>query len=161
VREIIQTTMSTHAAILCHAEGIEDAVQTIKKLCDDIKQFGIQSDANSLTRSLQWQQSARLALAVLLSLQFYIHNGGGSRGARAIYDGKSGISPQSARGPLQTWSFRPETQTDRQRMICIRRVSDNYQIYSRICRERGSLSSGDFERQWLNWLTASVFYTTE
>lgn len=161
VREIIQTTMSTHAAILCRMEGIEDAVRTIKKLCDDIEQFGIQSDANSLTRSLQWQQSTRLALAVLLSLQFYIHNGGGSRGARAIYDGKSGISPQSARGPLQTWSFRPETQADRQRMICIRRVSDDYQIYSRICRERGSLSLNDFERQWLNWLTASVFYTTE
>lgn len=158
VREIVQNTMSTHAAILCQADGIAEAVRTLGKLCDDIHQSGIQSDENSLTRSFQWQQSARLALAVVLSLQFYIHQGGGSRGARAIYDAGAGIAPQSVRGPLQSWRFRPETQADRQRMICIRWTASEYQIWPRNCRERGVLSFNDFERQWLNWLTSDVFY---
>lgn len=43
----------------------------------------------------QWRQSAQLALAVLRSLQCYVENGGGSRGARAIYDGEVGIAPQT------------------------------------------------------------------
>lgn len=160
VREIIQNTMSRHAAILCQTDGIDEAVGTIKQLCEDIHQFGILSDENSLTRSFQWQQSAYLALAVLRSLQFYIQNGGGSRGARAIYEGSATCIPQTVKGPLLAWRFRPEMVVDRQRAVCIRWQMGEFQTWSRPCRERARLSSGDFERQWQNWLTASVFDNT-
>lgn len=77
VRETIQNTMSHHAAILCHTQGINTAAQTLATLCEDIRREGIQCDENSLAQSFQWRQSAQLALAVLRSLQCYVENGGG------------------------------------------------------------------------------------
>lgn len=79
----------------CVIHRINTAAQTLATLCEDIRREGIQCDENSLAQSFQWRQSAQLALAVLRSLQCYVENGGGSRGARAIYDGEAGIAPQT------------------------------------------------------------------
>lgn len=73
----------------CVIHRINTAAQTLATLCEDIRREGIQCDENSLAQSFQWRQSAQLALAVLRSLQCYVENGGGSRGARAIYDGEA------------------------------------------------------------------------
>ncbi|EFG1227735.1 FAD-binding protein [Escherichia albertii] len=126
-------------------------------LCEDIRREGIQSDENSLAQSFQWRQSAQLALAVLRSLQCYIENGGGSRGARAVYDGEAGIAPQTPDGPLLTWRFRPENQDARQYMICICQDVKDYQTWTRPCRERGVLTLTHFEHQWQNWIAATLF----
>ena len=157
VRETIQNTMSHHAAILCHTQGINTAAQTLATLCEDIRREGIQCDENSLAQSFQWRQSAQLALAVLRSLQCYVENGGGSRGARAIYDGEAGIAPQTPGGPLLAWRFRPENQDARQYMICVCREANDYQTWTRPCRERGVLTLTNFECQWQNWIAATPF----
>ncbi len=89
--------MSHHAAILCHTQGINTAAQTRQHF---VKIFAgkVFNAMKTAAQSFQWRQSAQLALAVLRSLQCYVENGGGSRGAGAIYDGEAGIAPQTPVG---------------------------------------------------------------
>lgn len=75
----------------------------------------------------------------------------------AIYDGEAGIAPQTPGGPLLAWRFRPENQDARQYMICVCREANDYQTWTRPCRERGVLTLTNFERQWQNWIAATPF----
>ncbi|CAK5469883.1 hypothetical protein ECO2947_25565 [Escherichia coli] len=42
-------------------------------------------------------------------------------------------------------------------MICVCREANDYQTWTRPCRERGVLTLTNFERQWQNWIAATPF----
>lgn len=157
VRQRVQNTMSDSAGILCQTAGVDDAVEALTALNQDIESLNIKAEPNGLTRAIQWKQSATLALAVMKSLQFYIQQGGGSRGARAIHSNQTGVCPDSAKGPLEGWRFLPEKESDRHRMVCICWEKGRFTTYFRPCRTLPKLSLTDFENRWQSWLREEVF----
>lgn len=157
VRRRVQDVMSDSVGILCRAADVDNAVETLTALCQDIERLDVKAQPHNLTRVMQWKQSAKLALAIATSLQFYIQQGGGSRGARAIHSDRLGACPDSAKGPLKNWRFLPEKASDRHRMVCIRQEERGLVAYFRACREQTPLSLSDFEHQWQRWLRAAVF----
>ena len=121
----------------CIIHGINTAAQTLATLCEDIRREGIQCDENSLAnlssggkvRNWRW-------LTVLYNVVSKTVVGvvvpGLSMMAKAVL-------LQTPGGPL-AWRFRPENQDARQYMICVCREANDYQTWTRPCRERGVLT---------------------
>ncbi|MGJ5620675.1 FAD-binding protein [Sulfitobacter sp. MF3-043] len=158
VRREIQARMSDHAGILCHAKDVERAHQDARKLSQAVRENGLSFTRNNeAARVVQWQQMALASEAVLAALDFYIVQGGGSRGARAICDPEGASLPQSRTGPLPEVRFRPERAEDMQSQILVRLVGNDMAVITRPIRTFDTQAKSVFERDWPAWLTGSIF----
>ena len=95
--------------------------------------------------------------AVLAALDFYIANGGGSRGARAICDPDGASLPHARTGPLLDVRFRPERAEDMNSQILVRLVGKDMVITTRPNRSFDTDTKSVFERDWPAWLTGHIF----
>lgn len=158
IRAGVQDRMSDHAGILCTAGDVGQACAEARQLNEEIRQNGIFFSRNSEAgRVLQWQQMALASEAVLSALDFFIANGGGSRGARAICDPKGACLPQARTGPLPEVRFRPERKEDMQSQILVRLVGAKMVITTRKIRQFDEDAKSVFERDWPAWLTGGIF----
>ena len=158
VRREIQARMSDHAGILCHAKDVERAHQDARKLSQAVRENGLSFTRNDeAARVVQWQQMALASEAVLAALDFYIAQGGGSRGARAICDPDGASLPRSRTGPLPEVRFRPERAEDMQSQILVRLVGNDMAVTTRPIRTFDTQAKSVFERDWPAWLTGGIF----
>jgi len=158
IRADVQARMSDHAGILCTANDVTQARLQAKMLNKNIRRKGIGINRPSEARRvLQWQQMAVTSEAVLAALDYYISEGGGSRGARAICDPNGGSLPLSPNGALSDVRFRPEREEDKQSQILVRLQGDKFVITTRPNRSFDTDVKSFFERDWPAWLTGDIF----
>ncbi len=158
IRAEVQARMSDHAGILCVPENVRDAKQAAATLNAKIRSEGIAPDRMSQAgRAVQWQQMALASEAVLTALEFYIANGGGSRGARAIYDAEGSALPMAHTGPLEHARFRPESDAHKDEQIVVSWTGSHMTTEVRPIRRFDETARSFFERDWPDWLTGQVY----
>ncbi|WP_299655486.1 FAD-binding protein [uncultured Tateyamaria sp.] len=158
VRADVQARMSDHAGILCTATDVAQAHVEAQQLNTAIRRHGISfARTSEAGRVLQWQQMALASEAVLSALDFYIAQGGGSRGARAICDPEGASLPEARTGPLPKTRFRPERHEDMQTQILVRLDGTKMVIRMRPNRQFDENTTSVFERDWPAWLTGGIY----
>ncbi|MEM7462541.1 MAG: oxidoreductase, partial [Pseudomonadota bacterium] len=112
-------------------------------------------------RAIQRVQMALASEAVLAALEYFIRNGGGSRGARAICDPEGESLPQTRIGPLKEFRFRKEQDAHKTEQIIVRLDGDKFNIGVREIRTFDEQAKSFFERDWPDWLTGQVYETSQ
>ncbi|MEM7256107.1 MAG: FAD-binding protein [Pseudomonadota bacterium] len=158
IQSQVQTRMSDHAGILCHPEDVAAACHEANLLNQSIRKYGITYRRDSeVARVLQWQQMALASEAVLAALNHFIAGNGGSRGARAICDPNGDALPMSSRGPLTNVRFRSERIEDKQQQLTVRLDGEQISVTAQNIRPLDKSARSFFERDWLAWLTGSIY----
>jgi succinate dehydrogenase/fumarate reductase flavoprotein subunit len=158
VRDEVQARMSDAAGILCDAESVRLALLQARDLNEKLSRRGIRINRPSeAARAVQWQQMALASEAILVALNHYISEGGGSRGARAILDRLGEGVPMTVLGPLEGMRFRAERLEDRGRQIVLRHQGGSFQITERQVRSIDVSARPFFERDWPAWLTGAIY----
>ncbi|MHA3978964.1 FAD-binding protein [Halovulum sp. GXIMD14794] len=158
LRDELQARMSAHAGILCTADGVRRALEAARDLANRIRAEGIAPDRPSeLARLVQWQQMALASEAVLTALDFYIAEGGGSRGARAVCDPSGEGLPETRTGALENYRFRKENPADMTGQIRVRLEGEMITLGFRPNRTFDESAQSFFERDWPAWLTGALY----
>ncbi len=158
VRTEVQARMSDRAGMICDSQSVADALLEARRLNDEIRAKGIAyARGGEAARALQWRQMALASEAVLSALDFYIDNGGGSRGARAICDPDGESLPLVHSGPLQAYRFRKERPEHRDEQVVVRLDGDAMALSTRPNRTFDENSKSFFERDWPAWLTGRIY----
>ncbi len=157
LRAEIQARMSEHAGILCTPTAVRQALAEARVLTAAIRAEGIAPDRPAeLPRLVQWQQMALASEAVLAALDFYIAQGGGSRGARAICDPAGAGLPQARTGSLEAYRFREESAASQGEQIHVRLEDGALALRVRPNRRFDEAAKSFFERDWPAWLTSAI-----
>lgn len=158
IRMSVQARMSHRAGIICDATGVTEALREAQALNAEIRDKGIACGrAAEAARVLQWQQTALASEAVLTALDYFIRNGGGSRGARAICDAEGESLPLARSGPLTGFRFRKERDAHRDEQIIVRNEGGSLKISTRPNRTFDETARSFFERDWPAWLTGRIY----
>lgn len=158
IRSDVQARMSDKAGMICDGESVGQALLEARSLNAEIRAKGIAyARAGEAARSVQWQQMALASEAVLAALDFFIRNGGGSRGARAICDAEGESLPLARSGPLQEFRFRKERQAHRDEQIVVCVDGETMAISTRPNRTFDESAKSFFERDWPAWLTGAIY----
>jgi succinate dehydrogenase / fumarate reductase flavoprotein subunit len=160
LKEEIQARMSENAGVICHEYQVASSLQQARELNDQISKQGIccGTGAFDSVRALQWRHNALASEAVLAALNFFIEQGGGSRGARAICSPKGSQVPATRSGTLEEFRFIPERINDRREQILVRRDQHRLAIWTRPIRLRDTKQEPVFERNWPEYLTGQIFH---
>ncbi|NEI02804.1 FAD-binding protein [Rhizobium johnstonii] len=158
IRSQVQARMSEKAGIICDQESVGRALIEARKLNAEIHANGIAyGRAAEAVRAVQWRHMALASEAVLSALDFFIRNGGGSRGARAICDAEGESLPLARSGPLQDYRFRKEREAHRKEQIVVRLDGDEIRLSTRPNRMLDESAKSFFERDWPAWLTGRIY----
>jgi hypothetical protein len=150
--------MSEKAGIICDQESVGQALIEARKLNADIRTSGVSyGRAAEAVRGVQWRHMALVSEAVLSALDFFIRNGGGSRGARAICDAEGESLPLARSRPLQDYRFREEREAHRKEQIIVRLAGDEIRLSTRANRTFDERARSFFERDWPAWLTGRIY----
>ncbi|RFB96497.1 oxidoreductase [Rhizobium leguminosarum bv. trifolii] len=158
VRSQVQARMSEKAGIICDQESVAQALIEARRLNADIRADGLAyGRAAEAVRGVQWRHMALASEAVLSALDFFIGNGGGSRGARAICGPEGESLPHARTGPLEEYRFRREHEEDRNEQIVVRLEGDEMRLSKRANRSLDETARSFFERDWPAWLTGRIY----
>ncbi len=158
VRADVQARMSDKVGILCHVDAVTQALGDAQALNADLRATGIAPGrASEAARAVQWQQMALASEAVLVALDHYIQNGGGSRGARAICDPDGACLPMTKGGPLEAYRFRKDRAEHREEQIIVRLQDGRFHVSTRTNRSFDENGKCFFERDWPTWLTGGIY----
>ena len=157
VRDEIQARMSDHAGFLCHVAEVPGALAAARTLRQRIARDGFSvTTPGRVAEVFRWQQQALTAEAVLLALNHYVSQGGGSRGARA-YCAADGVDvPQARTKDLSKFRFRREKTEHRTHKLGVRLVGDALQVRELPLRPLDDLGRIFFEKNWGNYLTGTI-----
>ncbi|MBX5020990.1 FAD-dependent oxidoreductase [Rhizobium lentis] len=158
IRAEVQARMSEKAGILCDQESVGGALIEARRLNAAIRDNGIfYGRGAEAVRGVQWRHMALASEAVLSALDYFIRNGGGSRGARAICDVQGESLPLARSGPLQEYCFREECPAHREEQIVVRLDGDEIRLSTRPNRSFDESARSFFERDWPAWLTGRIY----
>ncbi|NEJ74686.1 FAD-binding protein [Rhizobium phaseoli] len=158
IRSAVQARMSEKAGIICDEQSVGQAMIEARKLNADIRADGVAyGRAAEAVRGVQWRHMALASEAVLSALDFFIRNGGGSRGARAICDPEGESLPHASAGALEQYRFRREREGDRNEQIVVRLEGDEIRLSTRANRTLDEDARSFFERDWPAWLTGRIY----
>ncbi len=158
IRQDVQSRMSEKAGIICNLTDVTLAYGDAQRLNAQIRSKGIvPGKPAQIMRALQRQQMALVSEAVLGALHYFLSNGGGSRGARAVCDPTGESVPQTALGLLEDYRFRNEQKKDKGHQITVRMVDGNLQFATRPNRSFDPSAKPFFERDWADWLNGTIF----
>jgi succinate dehydrogenase/fumarate reductase flavoprotein subunit len=153
-----QARMSDAAGFICMTRDLGGALAEARALNARIKREGIACDRPyEAARAVQWRQLAIVSEAVLTALNFYVDNGGGSRGARAICDPAGEWTPMTPDGPLTEFRFLAERPSDRAARIFVRYEAGHFKCDARPVRRRPRDDRPFFERDWPAFLTGEIY----
>lgn len=158
VKREVQARMSDHAGMICRAADVRAALTEARQLNDRIRLHGIAHADNAFdaAHALQWRQMAIASEAVLTSLDVYLADGGGSRGARMVCDASGAHVPASRRGPLEDARFLPEHPQHREEQILVRRTPAGFET-RKLALRAGVGERPFFERHWPDFLTGRIY----
>ncbi|MDE1992922.1 MAG: FAD-binding protein [Rhizobiaceae bacterium] len=158
IRSDVQARMSDQAGLICDSFSVSEALAKARRLNAEIREKGIAFErAAEVGRALQWQQMALASEAVLSALDYFIRNGGGSRGARAICDASGESLPLARSGPLEEFRFRKEKAAHRDEQIVVRLDGETIAVSIRRNRKFDETAKSFFERDWPAWLTGRIY----
>lgn len=162
IRTEIQSRMSDKAGMICDAESVSQALAGARSLNATIRSNGIAyGRAAEAVRAVQWQQMAIASEAVLTALDYFIRDGGGSRGARAICDADGELVPNVNAGPLHEFRFRRDKDDHRSEQIVVRLEGEDMATSTRPNRVFDESQKSFFERDWPAWLTGRIYDLSE
>ena len=154
----VQARMSDHAGFICSPVGVREALALARKLNAQIRQRGLRvTRPEQASRAAQWRHMALVSEAVLTSLDAYLTQGGGSRGARAVCDPEGLQSPSIRSGALEAFRFRAERVEDRSRKLIARGDGDGFVVETRPIRRRDRAKAAYFERDWGTFLSGAIY----
>lgn len=158
IRGAVQARMSDTAGILCRAETVSQAHDEARALNREIATQGVGFGRDGeMARAVQWQQMALASEAVLAALDFYIRQGGGSRGARAILDPDGTGQVTTKTGELQALRYRKERAKDQREQIRVWLQDGEIRVATRPNRDFDHSAKAVFERDWPDWLLGTIF----
>ncbi len=154
----VQARMSDYAGFFCSQEGVRKALEMARRLNAEIRARGLRADRAS--RCVQWRHMALASEAVLASLDAYLSQGGGSRGARAVLDPGGSQTPSTQAGRLEAFRFRAERNEDRARKVVVHLEGERFVTQMREVRTRDRTRQGYFERDWGKFLSGAIYADT-
>jgi succinate dehydrogenase / fumarate reductase, flavoprotein subunit len=158
VEREVQARMSDAAGFICGGDDVREALAGAHALNARIMKNGIAfGRPQEAARAVQWRQMAIASEAVLTAVDFYIRNGGGSRGARAICDPAGALTPITQNGPLTEFRFLPERAGDREHRIFVRYENGRFSCEVRPIRRRARADPPFFERDWPRFLSGAIY----
>jgi len=155
----IQARMSDHAGFICQVDEVPAALQDAHELNAKIAQQGVHiNEPRKLSEGILRTQTALLSEAVLCALDYYIRQGGGSRGARMLCAGQGTHTPDSRLGSLDKYRFLAEIETHRQEKILLKYNQEKgMQITVRELRPIEDTGKIYFEKNWGAYLTGEIY----
>ncbi|MGK9173111.1 FAD-binding protein [Yokenella regensburgei] len=158
VRAEIQQRMSERAGFICDAARVPGARQAAHRLNQRIAQSGIAiTHPHQAAFSLQWRHMALASEALLVALEVYIANGGGSRGARMLCSSQGDVVPQTREGELSAFRFLSEKPEHRQEQLQVVWRHGEFQVETKPLRTLDDLSAIFFEKNWPAFLTDEIY----
>jgi len=157
ISEEIQGRMSDKAGFICHADEVEDALESARTLNQKINSEGVSISKNKIAHYFQWQQTALTSEAVLTTLNHYIKSGGGSRGARAICSSKGTVIPSSNKNHLEEYRFIEEKESQRKFKNVLEFNGTDFSISEIPLRDMEDPSTIFFEKNWGNYLVEDIY----
>jgi succinate dehydrogenase/fumarate reductase flavoprotein subunit len=149
IKTEIQARMSDSAGIICTGSDVKEALANATALRRDIQANGIKTPSASMAiNAFRWEQMAWVSEAVLSALDYYIEDGGGSRGARAICADNGTRSPEARHADLSEFCFVEEQEKDRAEKIIVRRDGDQITIRTEPVDLTPEVSREFFEKGW-------------
>lgn len=154
----IQQRMSDKAGFICQAEEVEGALLAARQLNARIREHGIAIPfANKVAVSFQWRHMALASEAVLSALDFYVSQGGGSRGARAICSLRGEEVPMTRNGALEQYRFLTEKPEHRQQQLVVSYRQREFTVIPQSLRPLDDLTTIFFEKNWPDFLTGEIY----
>jgi succinate dehydrogenase/fumarate reductase flavoprotein subunit len=155
----VQDRMSDKAGFVCHVNEVAPALQAARALNQRIAQQGVHiAEARRLSEGWLRVQMALLSEAVLTALDFYIGQGGGSRGARMLCASSGPQQPQARQANLQAYRFLAEQEQRRREKIILRYdPALGMQVSVREVREMEDTGKIYFEKNWAAYLTGEIY----
>ena len=159
VRDIIQNRMSDKAGFICQRDEVLKALLDTQTLNRKLENGLSLKSPRHAASYFQWRQTALSAEAVLNCLNFYINDGGGSRGARALCAKEGSQAPETRLGDLNEYRFVAEQDKHKQEKIVIGLDSKTNNFVTRVdaVREMEDPAKIFFEKNWAPYLTEAIY----
>jgi len=149
VKTEIQARMSDHAGIICTAADVAQARAHSQALRESVEVDGLSvSSAALVGHAFRWRHMVWVSEAVLTALDYYIKNGGGSRGARAICSPDGTRCPDASHEDLSRFRFIEEQQKDRQEKLIVSRQDGQIKIETLAVDLTPEVQREFFEKGW-------------
>lgn len=149
VKTEIQARMSENAGIICTADAVSNALKEAKALRKKILETGLKvSSPAQVAQGFRWKQMTGASEAVLTALDYYISNGGGSRGARAICSDKGTKCPEARNADLSRFRFIEEQEKDKAEKLIVRAEGDEFVIETLPVDMTPEVEREFFEKGW-------------
>lgn len=149
IKTEIQARMSDYAGIICTADEVEQALEAARVLNQQIESEGIRVSSPSMVgAAFRWRHMAWVSEAVLTTLDHYIKNGGGSRGARAICSDAGTGCPEANGEDLSRFRFVEEQEKDRNEKLAVSHGADGFTIRSVAVDLTPEVKREFFEKGW-------------
>ena len=159
VRRDIQARMSDDAGFLCRVVDVPPARAAATALRERIWRTGFAvRRAAVVVDVFRWRHLALASEAVLVALDHYIAQGGGSRGARALLASDGAWVPVDRQGPVEVWRFRAENQELRAHKLIVQWSGEGFTITARALRGLDDLQGIYFEKNWPAYLTGQIHH---
>lgn len=157
--EEVQSRMSDYAGFVCHVEDVPSALTAARALNQKIAEEGVYvPEMRKLTEGVLRVQTAWLSEAILCALDYYIKDGGGSRGAR-MFCSKNGVEKPDARvEKLEVYRFVPEKSEHRHEKILLRyHPETGIEVFKRPIKGIEDTGKIYFEKNWGAFLTGAIY----
>lgn len=149
VKTEIQDRMSDYAGIICSGPEVAAALSAAHELREKIEAKGIQVSSPSLVgQAFRWRQMAYASEAVLTALDYYIRQGGGSRGARAICSETGAQCPEAYKEDLSRFRFIEEKPEDKAQRLVVRVEDGVFSVHPEAVDLTPEIAREFFEKGW-------------
>ncbi|MGJ8639735.1 MAG: FAD-binding protein [Opitutaceae bacterium] len=153
VKTEVQARMSDHAGIICYGDAVKSALSDAIELRNTVQEGGLKVKSPSMVgQAFRWRHMVWTSEAALSALDYYISNGGGSRGARAICSEAGTRSPEALHEDLSRFSFVEERSVDREEKIVVKRAGDGISIHTIGVDLSSDVKREYFEKGWGSYL---------
>ena len=155
----VQNRMSDHAGFICHVREVPAALKAAQELNQRLAREGVNlGEPRKLSEGVLRTQMALLSEAVLSALDYFIRQGGGSRGARMLCAEQGENAPDTRLGTLADYRFLAEKDAHKQEKILLRYDPEKgMTVYTRPLRGIEDTGKIHFEKNWGAYLTGDIY----
>ena len=155
----VQNRMSDHAGFICHVREVPAALKAAQELNQRLAREGANlGEPRKLSEGVLRTQMALLSEAVLSALDYFIRQGGGSRGARMLCAEQGENAPDTRLGTLADYRFLAEKDAHKQEKILLRYDPEKgMTVYTRPLRGIEDTGKIHFEKNWGAYLTGDIY----
>ncbi len=158
VRDEIQARMSDKAGFICMIDDVPDALAAAQQLRSAVleKSFSI-NKSNRVADAFRWRHLSLVSEAVLMAMDHYIKQGGGSRGARAYCSANGTVAPQARSCDLSAYSYVEEKDEHKSHKLVLQFDGDSFSINEAAIRDHEDPAIIFFEKNWSHYLTGGIY----